>query len=205
MARAAQRPCAFALLLPPLCIRPSILKQPADHSRVSSPQTSNAYLLYFWVPSTQPCKQMTEVVEELARKYPSLFLLHLEAETNPEFSESFDIESIPSFIVLRVCRPLPSIPLPSLPSCGWVPSLRPRLILPPPHSPGHRTTHLSHASWVQMPAPSPTPSIAKHVGLAGGSGGGATATLPLSQTNRASATGMTSETPRSSSGACIGS
>src|SRR6266702_4111269 len=157
MARAVQRPCAFALLLPPLCIRPSILEQPADHSRVSL-QTSNAYLLYFWVPSAQPCKQMIEVVEELAQKYPSLFLLHLEAETNPEFSESFDIESIPSFIVLRVCRPLPSIPLPSLPSCGWVPSLRPRLILPPPHSPGHGTTHLSHASRVQTPAPSPTPS-----------------------------------------------
>ncbi len=158
MARAAQCPCAFALLLPPLCIRLSILEQPADHSRVSSPQTSNAYLLYFWVPSAQPCKQMTEVVEELTQKYPSLFLPHLEAETNPEFSKSFDIESIPSFIVLQVHRPLPSIPLPSLPSCGWVPSLHPRLILPPPRSPGRRATHLSRASRLQTPTPSPTPS-----------------------------------------------
>ncbi len=50
-----------------------------------------------------------------------------------------------------------------------------------------------------------TDSIMKHVGLAGGSGSGATATLPLSQTNRASATGMTLEMLRSSSGTCIGS
>jgi len=49
---------------------------------------------------------MTEVVEELARKYPTLLSLHIEAETHPEISESFNIESVPSFIVLRVRRPL---------------------------------------------------------------------------------------------------
>ncbi|KAH9169588.1 glutaredoxin [Lactarius sanguifluus] len=65
----------------------------ADLNRVS--------LLYFWAPWAQPCKQMTEVVEELARKYTKLLSLHIEAEAHPEISESFDVESVPSFIVLR--------------------------------------------------------------------------------------------------------
>ncbi|KAH9063615.1 glutaredoxin [Lactarius vividus] len=65
----------------------------ADLDRVS--------LLYFWAPWAEPCKQMTEVVDELARKYPKLLSLHIEAETHSEISESFDIESVPTFILLR--------------------------------------------------------------------------------------------------------
>ena len=66
----------------------------ADLQRIS--------LLYFWAPWAEPCKQMTEVVRELARKYPTLLSLQIEAEVNEEISESFNIESVPSFIVLRV-------------------------------------------------------------------------------------------------------
>ncbi|KAF8263889.1 thioredoxin-like protein [Lactarius quietus] len=36
---------------------------------------------------------MNEVVVELARKYPTLLALHIEAETHSEIAESFDIES----------------------------------------------------------------------------------------------------------------
>jgi thiol-disulfide isomerase/thioredoxin len=59
-------------------------------------------LLYFWAPWTEPCKQMTEVVAELSRKYEQLLSLQIEAEEQVEISESFDIESVPSFIVLQV-------------------------------------------------------------------------------------------------------
>ncbi|KAI9434290.1 glutaredoxin [Lactarius indigo] len=65
----------------------------ADLDRVS--------LLYFWAPWAQPCEQMTKVVDELALKYPKLLSLHIEAEAQPDVSESFDIESVPAFIVLR--------------------------------------------------------------------------------------------------------
>jgi len=58
-------------------------------------------LLNFWAPWAEPCKQMNEVVVELARKYPTLLALHIEAETHSEIAESFDIESVPSFILLR--------------------------------------------------------------------------------------------------------
>ncbi|KAI9456790.1 glutaredoxin [Russula earlei] len=58
-------------------------------------------LLYFWAPWAEPCKQMAEVVTELSRKYPKLLSLQIEAESHNDISESFDIESVPSFIVLR--------------------------------------------------------------------------------------------------------
>jgi thioredoxin-like negative regulator of GroEL len=80
-------------------------------------------LLYFWAPWAEPCKQMTEVVTELAKKYPKLLLLQIEAEEQSEIAESFEIESVPSFVILRVRR--------------YSPPLRTRLILPP----GRRATH----------------------------------------------------------------
>ncbi|KAF8268993.1 thioredoxin [Lactarius quietus] len=58
-------------------------------------------LLYFWAPWAAPCTQMTEVVRALAGKYPTLLLLQIEAEVDEEITESFEIESVPSFIVLR--------------------------------------------------------------------------------------------------------
>jgi thiol-disulfide isomerase/thioredoxin len=59
-------------------------------------------LLYFWAPWAEPCKQMTEVITELSKKYPKLLSLQIEAEGQSDISESFDIESVPSFIILRV-------------------------------------------------------------------------------------------------------
>src|SRR6266702_5984317 len=154
----------------------------ADLQRVS--------LLYFWAPWAQPCKQMTEVVEELARKYPTLLSLHIEAETHSEISESFEIESVPSFIVLRVRRPLSLIRL----RVGVGPASPPQADSPP--SPFPRTQgHTLLARITGADARALTEAIAKDLGPAGGSGGSPTATPPLSQTDRVPATGTTSETP----------
>lgn len=65
----------------------------ADLERVS--------LLNFWAPWAEPCKQMNDVVEEYAKKYPSLLVLQVEAEENQEISDSFDIESVPTYVVIR--------------------------------------------------------------------------------------------------------
>ncbi|KAJ3572879.1 hypothetical protein NP233_g2790 [Leucocoprinus birnbaumii] len=58
-------------------------------------------LIYFWAPWAEPCKQMSEVVVELSRKYPTYLFLQVEAEEQDEIAQSFDIESVPSFILLR--------------------------------------------------------------------------------------------------------
>ncbi|KAI0294880.1 glutaredoxin [Multifurca ochricompacta] len=74
----------------------------SDHFKeLLSKDLARVSLLNFWAPWAEPCKQMNKVVTELARKYPDLLSLQIEAETHSEISESFDIESVPSFIVLR--------------------------------------------------------------------------------------------------------
>jgi len=65
----------------------------ADLQRVS--------LINFWAPWAEPCKQMNEVVFELAKKYPNMLALQVEAEEQQDITEDFEINSVPTFIILR--------------------------------------------------------------------------------------------------------
>ncbi|KAJ7060859.1 glutaredoxin [Mycena amicta] len=58
-------------------------------------------LINFWAPWAAPCTQMNAVVAELAKKHPGLLVLNVEAEEQAEIAESFDVEAVPSFVVLR--------------------------------------------------------------------------------------------------------
>jgi thioredoxin-like negative regulator of GroEL len=66
----------------------------ADLERVS--------LIYFWAPWAAPCKQMNELVIVLAKQHPTLLTLRVEAEEQSDIADSFDVESVPLFVVLRV-------------------------------------------------------------------------------------------------------
>ncbi|KAI9032152.1 thioredoxin-like protein [Hyaloraphidium curvatum] len=44
---------------------------------------------------------MNEVFEELSKKYPDLKFLKIEAENVPDVSEEFEIDAVPSFVVLK--------------------------------------------------------------------------------------------------------
>ncbi|KAJ7642618.1 glutaredoxin [Mycena polygramma] len=65
----------------------------ADLNRVS--------LLNFWAPWAAPCTQMNAVVAELAKKHPNVLVLNIEAEEQADIAESFDVEAVPSFVILR--------------------------------------------------------------------------------------------------------
>ncbi|KAG5634554.1 hypothetical protein H0H81_001554 [Sphagnurus paluster] len=65
----------------------------ADLQRIS--------LLNFWAPWAAPCTQMNEVVKELAKKYPAVLVLNIEAESQSDISESFDVEAVPFFVILQ--------------------------------------------------------------------------------------------------------
>jgi hypothetical protein len=58
------------------------------------------------------------VVKELAQKDPTLLVLHIEVEVQADITSSFDVESVPHFILLRVYPPLLHI---RPPSCVRVP------------------------------------------------------------------------------------
>ncbi|EJU04720.1 glutaredoxin [Dacryopinax primogenitus] len=74
---------------------------PAHFQALLSEDLTRVSLLYFWAPWAAPCKQMNEVVLETAKRYPSLLVLMIEAEEQPDISESFEIEAVPSLILLR--------------------------------------------------------------------------------------------------------
>ncbi|KIO25057.1 hypothetical protein M407DRAFT_94545 [Tulasnella calospora MUT 4182] len=58
-------------------------------------------LLSFWASFAEPCKQMNEVVKELSKKYESILVLSIEAENLEDIAESFEVEAVPSFVLLR--------------------------------------------------------------------------------------------------------
>jgi len=65
----------------------------ADLERVS--------VLNFWASWADPCKTMNQVFQELAKKYSKVLFLQIEAESLEDITDSFDIESVPAFILLR--------------------------------------------------------------------------------------------------------
>jgi len=76
-----------------------------DHFKtLLSEDLNRVSLLNFWAPWAAPCAQMNEVVLELAKKYPDLLVLQIEAEGQADIAESFDVEAVPSFVILRVRR-----------------------------------------------------------------------------------------------------
>ncbi|KAG8906391.1 monothiol glutaredoxin grx4 [Tulasnella sp. 403] len=58
-------------------------------------------LLSFWAPWAEPCKQMNQVVQELARKHPGILVLSIEAEELSDIAESFEVEAVPTMVLLR--------------------------------------------------------------------------------------------------------
>jgi len=58
-------------------------------------------LINFWASFAEPCQQMNAVVLELAKKYPELLVIQVDAEEQEEIAASFDVESVPSFVILR--------------------------------------------------------------------------------------------------------
>jgi len=58
-------------------------------------------LINFWASLAEPCETMNEVVLELAKKYPQVLVLQVEAEAQQDIAESFEVEAVPAFFILR--------------------------------------------------------------------------------------------------------
>jgi len=65
----------------------------ADLKRVS--------LINFYAPWAALCHQMNAVVTELAKKYPELLVLQVEAEEQEDIAESFGVDAVPFIVLLR--------------------------------------------------------------------------------------------------------
>ncbi|KAI9296465.1 monothiol glutaredoxin-4 [Neoconidiobolus thromboides FSU 785] len=58
-------------------------------------------IFYFWASWADGCKDMEQVLVTLAELYPQLCYYKIEAEELPDVSESFDIDSVPSFVFIK--------------------------------------------------------------------------------------------------------
>ncbi|CDS01917.1 probable glutaredoxin [Sporisorium scitamineum] len=74
---------------------------PEHFTEMMQKDLTRVSLLNFYAPWAEPCRQMNGVVREIAIKYPQVLCLVIEAESLPDVSESFDIEAVPSFVLLR--------------------------------------------------------------------------------------------------------
>ncbi|KAF7424741.1 monothiol glutaredoxin grx4 [Pleurotus ostreatus] len=78
-----------------------VVESPSQFQELLSADLNRVSLINFWAPWAEPCHQMNEVVLELAKKYSQLLVLQVEAEEQSDIAESFDIEAVPAFIILR--------------------------------------------------------------------------------------------------------
>ncbi len=58
-------------------------------------------ILYFYTTWHEPCVHLSTVYQELSIKYPKLQLYRINAEELQDISVDFEIESVPTFIVLK--------------------------------------------------------------------------------------------------------
>ncbi|KAK0472011.1 glutaredoxin [Armillaria novae-zelandiae] len=74
---------------------------PSHFQELLSADLTRVSLINFWADFAEPCRQMNEVVLELSKKYPAVLFLQVEAESQQDIAESFDIDAVPSFVILR--------------------------------------------------------------------------------------------------------
>lgn len=103
---------------------------PSNEHAITSPQAlqdllsadlARVSLLNFWAAWAEPCAQMNAVVRELAARYPRLLVLDVEADAEEvaDVAESFEVVSVPTFVVLRVSLFYPAFLFRTLCVCAW--------------------------------------------------------------------------------------
>ncbi|KAM0791764.1 hypothetical protein ACM66B_004028 [Microbotryomycetes sp. NB124-2] len=77
------------------------VESPEHLQQLLSQDLARVSLLYFRADWAEPCQQMDTVTTELAKRWHSVLFLNIEAEALPDISESFEVDAVPYFILLR--------------------------------------------------------------------------------------------------------
>jgi len=78
-----------------------IVESPERLKDLLSADLNRVSLINFWAPWAKPCEQMNAIVEELSKKYPQVLVLQVQAEEQEDIAESFGIEAVPTFLILK--------------------------------------------------------------------------------------------------------
>ncbi|RXW13892.1 hypothetical protein EST38_g11963 [Candolleomyces aberdarensis] len=126
------------------------VKSPEQFKELLSQDLNRVSVINFWAAFAEPCKQMNVVFGELARKYGAGLFLSVDAEEQSDIAESFDIEAVPSFIILRGHTLLGRINGADAPALS---STVAKNVATPSHTPLSRTDQAPAAPPSSFPAP----------------------------------------------------
>jgi len=75
---------------------------PDELKSLLSQDLQRVSLLSFWAPMEgNPCEQTNKVVVALSEQHKNILVLSIQAVEQEEIADSFDVESVPTFIILR--------------------------------------------------------------------------------------------------------
>ena len=88
------------------------IKSNEDFTNAVAENPDKVIVLNFWAPWAEPCLQMNDVFVELARKHErdGMIFLKVEAENLPDVAESFEVEAVPSFVLIKVRCTMSELP-----------------------------------------------------------------------------------------------
>lgn len=64
-------------------------------------QQGGLVMLDFWSTHCGPCKSLIPLLNEIAGKYPKLFILKVKIEENDSLAEEYDVKSVPSLLLFK--------------------------------------------------------------------------------------------------------
>lgn len=77
------------------------ITSPSMFTELMQEDLTRTTLLNFWAPWAQPCEEMSKALVELAGRYPHVLFMNVAAEEQPDVAESFDVEAVPTIVLLR--------------------------------------------------------------------------------------------------------
>ncbi|SDA03883.1 BZ3500_MvSof-1268-A1-R1_Chr11-1g03283 [Microbotryum saponariae] len=78
-----------------------VVTSPEHLQQVLSTDLTLVSVLYFRADWAETCQQMDQVVQQLVQRWDKVLFLSIEAESLPDISESFEVDAVPYFILLR--------------------------------------------------------------------------------------------------------
>ena len=61
----------------------------------------DSVVIDFWAPWCAPCKGFLPILEKAADRHPELAFCRVNTEEHKELAQAFDVESIPTLVVIR--------------------------------------------------------------------------------------------------------